>query len=221
MAHVEEAAALSALADEELVGLCREGHERAWKALVHRYKRLVYAIPLRAGLDEDDVEEVFQDAFVKLAEKIGSIRDGARVRAWIVTTVRHLTIDTIRARKTSRGLHGTEIALEQVADQSELVSQSVERREEHEFVRRALQRLDPRSRRLLSLLFFARDERPSYQAISKELGIPTGSIGPTRARCLRKLRLEYQRIAGQPDEMITLPFFRNECLESLGERAVA
>jgi len=194
MAHQEQTADLTALEDEKLVSLCRAGHGHAWSTLVHRYKRLVYAVPVRAGLGDEDAEDVFQDVFAKLAERIDSIRDGGRIRAWIVTTTRRLTIDAIRSRK-SRGVRAPLDALEQMPDDGEPPSRSVERRQECELIRRALLRLDPRSQRLLALLFSERDANPSYRAIAHELGIPTGSIGPTRMRCLDKLRLEYQRMA--------------------------
>lgn len=199
MTRTEKSAFLNTRPDLELVRLCAEGHEDAWDVLVRRYRTLMGVIPARAGLDRDAIEEVTQETFARLAERIESIQDGSRVRAWLTTTARRLTIDGIRARKASRRCLASEAELEHVPDRKELALQSLEKREARRLVHRALRRLDSRSRRLVSLLFFPQGgETPSYERISRELEMPTGSIGPTRARCLQKLRAEYQRAAAEP-----------------------
>ena len=80
-----------AQSDEELLRACRRGDEAAWEALVRRYQRLVYAVPRRAGLDEDAAADVFQDVFATLLENVGAIEQPSRLHAWLVTTARRKT----------------------------------------------------------------------------------------------------------------------------------
>lgn len=184
--------ALEQLSDGELATACAEGDELAWDTLVRRYRRLVYAVPNRARLPEDQIEEVFHQTFAKLAERIGSIRDRDRVRSWIVTTARRLTIDFIRARQSSRQVDMEDEAIASIADESESAPEGLVRLERQHLVRQAMLRIGERCRRLLSALFYRTGpEPPSYDGVSEELGIPIGSIGPTRARCLKKLRDEF------------------------------
>jgi len=187
--------ALEQLPDGELASACADGDELAWDTMVRRYRRLVYAVPNRARLPEDQIEEVFHQTFAKLAERIGSIRDRDRVRSWIVTTARRLTIDFIRARQASRQVDMEDEAIASIADESESAPESLVRLERQHQVRQAMLRIGERCRRLLSALFYRTGpDPPSYDGVSEELGIPIGSIGPTRARCLKKLRDEFVRI---------------------------
>lgn len=179
--------------DADLVQLCVEGDERAWKEVVRRYRRLVYAIPLRAGLRPEDVEEVFHETFARLAEKIGAIRDRSRLSAWLVTTARRLTIDAIRRRPRARSTESEE-DLERIPDPEPLPPEALEEIETRHRVRQAVLRLGNPCRRLLTLLFYrSPDQPPSYEAVAEHLGIPIGSIGPTRGRCLARLRAELEK----------------------------
>ena len=74
--------------DKELLLSCRQGNEKSWTTLVDRYQRLVYAVPRRAGLNEDQASEVFQEVFVTLFEKMNEINEPDRLHAWLVTTAR-------------------------------------------------------------------------------------------------------------------------------------
>jgi RNA polymerase sigma factor (sigma-70 family) len=187
--------ALEALADGDLARRCADGDELAWETMVRRYRRLVYAVPNRARLPEDQIEEVFHQTFAKLAERIGTIRDVDRVRSWIVTTARRHTIDFIRARQGSRMVDMEDDAIASIPDDEEQAPEALERLERQHMVRQALLRIGERCRRLLSALFYRTgDDLPSYDVVSDELAIPVGSIGPTRARCLKKLRDEFVRI---------------------------
>ncbi|HMB70104.1 MAG TPA: sigma-70 family RNA polymerase sigma factor [bacterium] len=187
--------ALEQLPDGELATACAEGNELAWDVLVRRYRRLVYAVPNRARLPEDQIEEVFHQTFAKLAERIGSIRDRDRVRSWMVTTARRLTIDFIRARQSSRRVDMEDEAIASIADESESAPESLVRLERQHLVRQAMLGIGERCRRLLTALFYRTGpDPPSYDGVSEELGIPIGSIGPTRARCLKKLKDGLERM---------------------------
>lgn len=187
---------LSALADGELVDRCAEGEDLAWDVLVRRYRRLACAVPRRAGLSDEETEEVFQQTFARLAEGIGRIRDRQRIRAWIVTTSRRLSIDAIRRHGNPEVATDSETLSENPAT-SPLPPDVLEEAERQHLVRHALLGLGDRCRRLLTLLFYHSSEQPpSYDTVSRELGIPIGSIGPTRARCLERLLTEFKKLEG-------------------------
>jgi len=178
--------------DKQLVLACRRGDQAAWEALVRRYQRLIYAIPQRAGLSDDQSAEVFQDVFTTLVEKLDGIEQPERIHAWLVTTARRKTWRVIsRERSLVHAITaGDEVTIDdsllQLPDNAPLPDELLLRLEEEHRVRTALGAMDERCRELLRLLYYER-EQPSYAEIAAKLGIPEGSIGPTRARCLKKL----------------------------------
>jgi len=177
--------------DEALLSACRRGDEAAWEALVARYQRLIFAIPRRAGLDEDLSAEVFQEVFATLLENIDSIEQPSRLQAWLVTTARRKTWRVVRRAASTVSLHAHEDEggpdpFEALPDQSVLPDEALLKLEEQHAVRAAVAELDDRCRRLLTMLFYAA-EPPPYSEIAAALGTTEGSIGPTRARCLQKL----------------------------------
>src|ERR687888_1453931 len=91
--------------DEQLLSLCKAGDETAWKTLVERYQRLVYTVPRRAGLDEDQASEVFQEVFTVFFEKLHDIKHPDHLRAWFVTTARRKTWRVIERAKNMVSIH--------------------------------------------------------------------------------------------------------------------
>lgn len=184
--------------DARLVAACAKGDEDAWRALVQRYRRLVYTIPYRMGLDPADADEVFQITYTRLAERIDRLERPERVRAWLVTTARRVSLNLVTRRRTG---DDSSDALAHVADPADLPSEELRKLEEQELVRSALERLGDRCRELLRLLYYPEggDRTASYEEISERLGMPVGSIGPTRMRCLRKLRTEFERLTGEEE----------------------
>jgi RNA polymerase sigma factor (sigma-70 family) len=176
--------------DEELLAGCRRGDESAWEALVSRYQRLIYAIPRRAGLDEDAASEIFQDVFTALLESIESIEQPSRLQAWLVTTAKRKTWRSVSRMKVLRPFASEEDEgrdeMYDIADERVLPEEALVRLEEQHLVRAALGELEERCRKLLQMLFYA-TEPPPYSEIAAALGTSEGSIGPTRARCLKKL----------------------------------
>jgi RNA polymerase sigma factor (sigma-70 family) len=170
--------------DLELVSACRRGDQLAWEKLIRRYQRLIYAIPIRAGLDEDQAAEIFQDVFTTLFQKLNDIEEPERLQAWLVTTARRKTWRTISRAHSSSEADLSDAAA--VRDEAPLPDEQLFILEEQHRIRVALASLDERCRNLLQMLFY-RAEPPSYAEIAAALGIREGSIGPTRARCLEKL----------------------------------
>jgi RNA polymerase sigma factor (sigma-70 family) len=175
--------------DKELLISCRRGDESSWQALVDRYQRLIYAIPRRAGLNEDQAGEVFQEVFVTLFEKMNDINEPDRLHAWLVTTARRktwrlLSKERVHSPKAGDGDAGDEALA--VVDNALLPDETLVHLEEQHRIRTALADLDPRCRQLLTMLYY-QAEPPPYSDVATALGMPEGSIGPTRARCLKKL----------------------------------
>jgi RNA polymerase sigma factor (sigma-70 family) len=175
-------------ADAELVRDCLAGDESAWEALVREYGGLVYAVAGRAGLEEDDRADVFQAVFVIAFRNLHLLDRPEALGGWLATIARRESWRTKRRRTRESG---TEID-EQTASDRAGVEEEMARAEQAHLVQRGLRRLDDRCRRLLEMLFF-RDPAPSYEEVAGELDIPIGSLGPTRGRCMDKLR----RILGE------------------------
>lgn len=179
------------LDDERLVLACRQGDEEAWETLVQRYQRFVYSIPRRAGLDSELAAEVFQQVFATLCEHLHRIEQPGRIKAWLGTTARR---ESWRLNRQARTMHPLpqvsdeeEDGVADIPDESFLPEEVLMKMEAQDHVRTAINTLDDRSRTLMMLLFY-QSEPLSYAEIAEQLGVSEGSIGPTRARCLQKLR---------------------------------
>ena len=176
------------LSDEKLVAACLSDDKAAWEALVGRYERLVYTIPVRYGLTASEIEDVFQSVWLSLLKNISSLRQPERVAAWLVTTARRECWERRRGADYERTVSSSVDTLFIDKEGEELTPEEVVgtfRR--HEALREALERLDERCRSLLWHLYYD-STIPSYADIAGELDMPIGSIGPMRARCLKKLR---------------------------------
>lgn len=177
--------------DKELFLACRNGDESSWEALVDRYQRLIYTIPRRAGLNQDQASEVFQDVFVTLLEKLDDINDPDRLHAWLVTATRRKTWRFVSKERSFKGVDSEgedddDDSLAAVVDNNPLPDEVLLRLEEQHRVRTAVAELDERCQTLLTMLYY-QPEPPSYAEIADTFGTSEGSIGPTRARCLKKL----------------------------------
>lgn len=163
----------------------------AWDRLVERYGRLVLAVPRDLGLSDADCDEVFQATWIALFEQIELIRQPSSLGSWIITTAQRQCWRLRRRTQRQREQPGLERAAG-LPDLRPEPSEQAERLERESLVREALDELRPRCRELLVRLFLTPTggevaEKDSYAAISRELGMPVGSIGPTRLRCLQEL----------------------------------
>jgi RNA polymerase sigma factor (sigma-70 family) len=168
-----------------LVRAAREGDHDAWDAIVDRFLPLVEAIIRRHRLGDADGDDVSQTVWLRLVEHLGNLREPDALPGWIRTTTRHECLRVLAARGRVRPVDpqdgpGLDMAEPAVADEHLLAA------ERRQLLRDALAEL-PAARRELLLLLLA-DPPLGYEAISERLGIPIGSIGPTRARALEQLR---------------------------------
>jgi len=177
--------------DRDLILACRKGDARAWKRLLDKYERLVFSIPLRYGLSRDDAADVAQLTFTILIQSLDTLDDDSRLGAWLATVAkRHAwrLMERNRREGTSEAVEEDHVDLEATAVALGMSkTETVEHWELSHWLDGGLQRLDEGCRKLLMALYF-RAEQPSYAEVAAELGRPVGSIGPTRARCLSRLK---------------------------------
>jgi len=144
------------------------------------------------GLDEHDAADVLQTVFERLHKHLPAMRDPSRLRAWVVTTAKRegLLQRQRRHRTQPMGLDDGEAGLPEwdLADEAPLPEQQLSQLQQLHRLRQALDQLEPRSRSMIDLLFGDEDERLPYEAMARRLGMPVGSLGPTRQRCLDRLR---------------------------------
>jgi RNA polymerase sigma factor (sigma-70 family) len=167
--------------DAQLVARCRAGEDDAWRELVERFSRYVYAIAVQAfRLSESDAEDIFQEVFARAYENLPKLRDDNAIRPWLAQLTRRLCLDTLRAG-----------AREQPGEPPEPLGtdDTIGRLDEALFVHDALATLPDNCREILDR-FFARDE--SYRHIGEALDLPPGTIASRISRCLVKLRGELE-----------------------------
>ena len=175
--------------DPELVSMCLKGDGVAWEAIIRRYRRLVYSVPVRFGFEDADAADVFQAVCLKLLEHLHEVKDDRRISAWLVTTTTRqcLHVRALKTRETT-----SEDELQEPEDPSINLEELRVLTEKQQAIREAVEELGDRCRTLIGLLYFD-STSPSYDAIGEQLGMPVASIGPTRARCLDKLRMMLRR----------------------------
>jgi RNA polymerase sigma factor (sigma-70 family) len=162
--------------DAEIVAACRTGDETAWNELVERYARYVYAIAVQAfRLPRHEADDVFQEVFARVYERLGSLRDDSALRPWVGQLTRRCCIDRLR-------LGGREQVAELL---DEAADDELERLDEALAVRQSLAQLSGDCQEILDR-FFARDE--SYRTIGEALSLPSGTIASRISRCLGRLR---------------------------------
>jgi RNA polymerase sigma factor (sigma-70 family) len=172
----------------ELIYAAALGDETAWNEIVARFDGLVWATARAHRLSQADAADVAQTTWLRLVEHLDRIREPDRLGAWLATTARHECLRHIRLHGRELPSDETEVfeadVFQPVAGDSLELSLLTEERDTALW--RAFAKLGERCQALLRLLV-SQDE-PSYEAISGALDMPVGAIGPTRMRCLEKLR---------------------------------
>jgi RNA polymerase sigma factor (sigma-70 family) len=170
----------------DLVTRAAKGEKQAWDALVERFIPLIWSICRNHRLSNADAEDVGQIVWMQLTGQLDKIRDPAALPGWLVTVTHR---ECLRVMDATHRLPmvGYVIDAEIIADErSAAAEQELLATERHAALREAFATLSPSDQQLIALLL---DDPPvSYGEISARLGIPVGSIGPTRRRCVDKLR---------------------------------
>lgn len=161
-----------------------DGDQAAWGLIVRNYAGRVWAVARGFRLSDADAADVFQTTWLRLVENLTQIRDGHGLGSWLATTARREAMDMLR-RRAREAVVDTADGIELV-DSAEPPDAPVLRADQDRRLWEAVFRLPPRCFRLLRVM--SADPPPSYAEVAAALDLPVGSIGPTRARCLRALR---------------------------------
>lgn len=166
------------------------GDQEAWDVLVARFNRLVWWIARDYGLSDPDAADAVQSAWSRLVERLDTLQEPDKVGSWLATTTRR---ECMKTRRASQRVVPTEHEELEIEGQQTGPDAHVLASERDALLWHAIDALPERRRRLVRALMA--DPQPSYEELSERLDIPVGSIGPTRARCLRQLR-EHLEAAG-------------------------
>jgi len=181
--------------DSLVIGLvtgARDGDVQAWNALVERYAPLIWSICRKYRLGPADADDVGQSVWLHLVDQLGKIREPAALAGWLATTTRRECGRLVRAARGPDAV-GYALDAENMADeQSDAAEQEVLAAERHAALREAFTHLPTECQRLVAML--TADPPAPYAEISATLAMPVGSIGPTRSRCLDRIR-RYPAIA--------------------------
>jgi RNA polymerase sigma factor (sigma-70 family) len=178
--------------DVRLVRECLAGDQQAWAALLDRYKRLIYSIPVKYGFSSQEATDIFQDVCVELIAELPRLREPRALPKWLVqvTSRKCAHVKHAAARQPSAALPAD--AVDNVVDSSDLTEHVMLEAEREQALRNAVTTLPPRCQQLIRALFFEASARP-YRDIARELNLAAGSIGFIRGRCLIKLRTELHK----------------------------
>ena len=172
----------------DLVTRARNGEEQAWDALVERYAPLIWCICRRHRLDGADAEDVGQSVWAQVLDQMDNIREPAALPGWLATTTRRECLRVLRAAPGPVSAVQMLDAENMPDEQAEAAEQELLVAGRHVALREAFSHLSPHCQRLMTMLIA--DPPVSYAEISARLGIPVGSIGPKRGRCLARLRAD-------------------------------
>lgn len=187
-------ASLARATHGELLARAAEGDQAAWDALVDRFSQMVWSIARSFRLDEATAKDVSQTVWLRLVENCHRITDPERLPGWLATTCRR---EALRVKGLRERTVPTEFEYD-IADESPSLEAMLVEDEEAREVVAAFATLSHECQQLLRLLT---TEPPlSYEQISEIVGRPVGSLGPTRSRCLERLKLAMtSRISGADD----------------------
>ncbi|GAB3596670.1 hypothetical protein GCM10027446_23860 [Angustibacter peucedani] len=169
----------------ELLAMAADGAQTAWDEVVRRYERLVWSVARSHRLEQSDAADAVQTTWLRLVEHLGQIQDPERLGAWLATTARRESLRLVGRRKREQQ-DGADDELALVPDDGIGVEEALLGSERDALLLRGVRQLEPRCQQLLRVL--SASPPPRYDAVAEAFGMPIGSIGPTRGRCLRRLK---------------------------------
>jgi RNA polymerase sigma factor (sigma-70 family) len=174
----------SSAQDGLLVQECLKGNEKAWSALIDKYKNLIFSIPIKYGFSPDEAAEIFQAVCISMLQELSQLREPRALAAWLIRMTSHECFRRKEQRNRNIETELEETLPDEFPKMPEELFREIER---EQILREALAALSPECKLLVELLFFE-DPPVPYDELSKTLGMAKGSIGATRMRCLEKLR---------------------------------
>lgn len=169
-----------------LVAAAANGDEAAWNALTDRFSRLVWSVARSYRLSQDDAADAVQNTWLRLLENLGRIENPQALPGWLTTTARHEALGVIRRRGRDVVSRDDDLGLGRPDPLADELDAGLLDDEQDAALWRCFRHLTERCQQLLRVLMAA--DRPAYTEVAAGLGMPIGSIGPTRMRCLAQLR---------------------------------
>ena len=169
----------------ELVAGARAGEQAAWDEIVARFTALLWSVARSYRLEPNAAADVVQGTWLRLIESINSLQDPEALPGWLLTTARRQAIRSLRLKARDLPVQDVD-AFDQEAPDPPAMDAALLLDERDAALWEAFRHLGARCQRLLRVLMAP--ECPSYSEVGARLGMPVGSIGPTRGRCLSHLR---------------------------------
>jgi RNA polymerase sigma factor (sigma-70 family) len=170
--------------DDQLVSECLAGDQRAWSALIEKYKKLVYSVPAKYQLPPEEAADIFQHVWADLYRDLGRLERVEGLRGWLITAAARRCLLHKKRRQKMLNMAGLDPNLaDQKPDAAAIHAEAVREQK----IRDAIERLPIRCKKLVGMLFFEQPPLP-YSEVARSLGLAEGSIGFIRGRCLKKLR---------------------------------
>jgi RNA polymerase sigma factor (sigma-70 family) len=176
--------------DRRLVSECLKGNEEAWSALIDKYKRLIYSIPMKYGFSPDEATDIFQAVCLELLSELPKLRKPEALPKWIIQITAHKCFHGKREKQRTDVIDPNDPAFEQSTPA--LAERILREAEDEQKLRHVVAALPDRCQQLIRMLFFEEPARP-YAEVARALGIATGSIGFIRQRCLDRARREFEK----------------------------
>jgi RNA polymerase sigma factor (sigma-70 family) len=173
------------MAQDAFIERLSAGDEQAWEEFLAKYGRIIHAAAARLGLQKAEQEDLLQATCLAVLQSVHTLKNPNRLASWLYSVSYRLGIDACRRRR-ERPLGDVPADATAAEPESTRIDEERERHERIALLLDALDAIDAKCRNLLMALYLD-DSRPSYQEIAKRQKIPIGSIGPTRARCLKKV----------------------------------
>ncbi|HEY0703964.1 MAG TPA: sigma-70 family RNA polymerase sigma factor [Candidatus Acidoferrales bacterium] len=171
--------------DTRLVRECLAGSDQAWCALVEKYKKLIFSIPVKYGFSADDANDIFQAVCLDLLSELPKLRRAQALPKWIMQVTAH---KCFHRKQYLQRIELSDPNAEVLDKSSPARNEAIlHQAQEEQSLRQAMSNLPPRCRQLVQMLFFDEPARP-YHEIAETLGLAVGSVGFIRQRCLERLR---------------------------------
>lgn len=177
--------------DTRLVKECLSGNEVAWSELIDKYKSLIYSIPVKYSLSQQEAADVFQSTCVELLVRLPELREPRALPKWLMQVAHH---ECYRLKRLNQRVVSRDAEPDLPEPETPSIAESlVQQTQEEQMLREAMAVLTPQCRRLVELLFFETPSRP-YTEVAAELGLAVGSIGFTRQKCIERLRRQLEEL---------------------------
>ena len=177
--------------DTRLVKACLSGREEAWSLLIEKYKALIYSIPVKYGLAQQEAADVFQSTCIELLARLPELRQPRALPKWLMQVAHH---ECYRWKRQQQRMISRDTEPDLPEPETPAIAQTLlQQTQEEQMLRESIRVLTPQCQRLVQLLFFETPSRP-YTEIARELGLAVGSIGFTRQKCLERLRRQLGKL---------------------------